>query len=474
MDKSLQDSYLNQILEETQISLTEDQWEVMHEFWDFVKSEVDFPTFLLTGSAGTGKTFMIRIFTQLIKKSGYKVVLLAPTGRAAKVISRRTKRSAYTIHHHIYASKDDGWGRVNFTLKKNREPKATIYIIDEASMIGGDSEEGGRNNLLTDLVQYVFDAEIPHKLIFVGDPVQLPPIGLNYSPGLNPYVLTRELDLNLYEGELSEVKRQHVDSGILENAIAIRDVFVLDTGEIPQLVPSRDVQFLDTPYEALDTYIGYFEEGNPDRAVFITYSNYQAMKVNQAIRHNLWHTDALLIPSDLIMVVKNNYSWGEAKEGLPFLANGEMGTIRYVHEESKETLYGLNWIDAEIEFITTGGHTTLIPCKLVLDLLNNKQAQLTATQINQIAHARQGEYMGLAPSQMREAMRTDPYVNALQVKYGYAITGHKAQGGQWENVLVGFEPNYSNDYKAYIRWTYTVFTRAEARLFLLNCPFIDR
>lgn len=473
MDSSQKEKLLQQILGKEDISLTEDQWEVMSSFWDFLRTDEDLATYLLTGSAGTGKTFLIRIFSRILKKSGYKVVLLAPTGRAAKVISRRTKRPAYTIHHHIYASKDDGWGRINFSLKKNKEKLATVYIVDEASMIGTQKEGEGGTNLLSDLVQYVFDADIAHKLIFVGDPVQLPPIGLSYSPGLNPFVLNRELDLNVYEGQLNEVKRQHIDSGILENSVIIRDIFVLDTGEVPQLQPSRDVQFLDTPYEALDTYIGYFEEGNPDRTVFITYSNYQAMKVNQAIRHNLWHTQEPLLPSDLIMVVKNNYTWGEEKT-LPFLANGEMGTVRYIHEESRESLYGLNWIDVEIEFLTTGGRTTLIPCKIVTDLLNSKQAQLDTAQLNSIAQARQEEYMGLSPSQMREAMRTDPYVNALQIKYGYAITGHKSQGGQWENVIVGFEPDYGNDFKAYIRWTYTVFTRAEERLFLINCPFIEQ
>ncbi len=473
MEHSQREKLLQEILGKEEISLTEDQWEVMSTFWDFVKTDEDLSTYLLTGSAGTGKTFLIRIFSQLLKKAGYKVVLLAPTGRAAKVISRRTHRTAFTIHHHIYATKDDAWGRVSFSLKKNKEKLATVYIVDEASMIGTQSDGDGGNNVLSDLAQYVFDSDIPHKLIFVGDPVQLPPIGLSYSPGLNPFVLEKELSLHVFEGQLREVKRQHLDSGILENSIKIRDIFVLDTGEIPQLEGSRDVQFLDTPYEALDTYIGYFEEGNPDRTVFITYSNYQAMKVNQAIRHNLWHTDELLLPSDLVMVVKNNYAWGEAKGGLPFLANGEMGTIRYVHKESREELYGLAWIDVEIEFITTGGRASLIPCKVVLSLLDSKQAQLDKAQINAIANARQNEYMGLAPSQMREALRTDPYINALQIKYGYAITGHKAQGGQWENVIVGFEPDYGNDFKAYIRWTYTVFTRAEERLFLLNCPFVD-
>jgi len=462
---------LNDLLGKEKVSLTEDQWEVMSLFWEFLRTDEDLATFLLTGSAGTGKTFLIKIFSQLIKKQGYRVVLLAPTGRAAKVISRRTQRNAYTIHHHIYASKDTGVGQVRFSLKKNREKIPTIYIVDEASMIGTEEESGRGTNLLTDLATYVFEAEVPHKLILVGDPVQLPPIGLTYSPGLNPYVLSHEQHLNVFEAELTEVKRQHIDSGILENSIIIRDIFVLDTGELPQLQPSRDVQILDNPYEALENYVGYYEEGNPDRVVFITYSNYQATRVNKAIRHHLLHTETPLVPSDLLMVVKNNYAWGDERT-LPFLANGEMGTVQYIDEDSQESLYGLTWINAEIEFLTSGGRSTSIECKIVLDLLDSKQAQLAPNQLQKVAEAREMEYQGMPPKERREALRTDPYVNALQVKYGYAITGHKSQGGQWENVIVGFEPDYGNDFKAYLRWTYTVFTRAEERLFLLNCPFV--
>jgi len=469
----LREKLLAEILEKDEIHLSQDQWDVLSNFWDFYKTEIERSTFLLTGSAGTGKTFLIRILTTLLRKSGYKVILLAPTGRAAKVISRRTRRQAFTIHHHIYNVREDMNGQALFSLRNNKEATQTCYIIDEASMIGAQSDDFTTRNLLSDLMRFVFNTDEQRKLILVGDPVQLPPVGYADSPALDPILLQNELHLNVYHAHLTEVKRQHIDSGILENAISIRDVFQDDTGEIPALRPGRDVQVLDTSYEALETYMGYFQEGDPDRMVFITYSNYQASRVNQAIRKELWgNPQQLLIPSDLVMVVKNNYAWGDEKL-LPFIANGEMGTIRYVHEESFEEKYGLKWIDVEIEFQTYRGGTMLVACKIVLDLLENKQPQVDAATMRSITHHRRAGYAGMPKKQLLQLMRSDPYINALQVKYGYAITGHKAQGGQWENVIIGFEPDYGNNYRSYIRWAYTVFTRAEDRLFLLNCPFID-
>jgi len=472
LDSRLRSQILADILGKEEISLSEDQWEVLSVFDEFVKWDGGKAAMLLTGSAGTGKTFLIKILSRLLRKSGYKVVLLAPTGRAAKVIAKRTGRQSFTIHHHIYNVKEDNWGNARFNLRNNKENSTTCYIIDEASMIGADSNEFSSRNLLADLAQYVFGTDEQRKLILIGDPVQLPPVGYPDSPALDPSVLQQQVGLTVFHSHLTEVKRQHIDSGILENAIVLRDIYVDETGEIPQLIPNRDVQLLESPYEALETYMGYFREGDPDRMVFITYSNYHASRINQAVRREIWGTQELLIPSDQIMVVKNNYTWGDEKL-LPFIANGEMGTVRYVNEDSYEEMYGLKWIDVEIEFKTYKGGTITIICKLVLDLLENKESQLDRAKMNEIMQYRREIYAGASKTQARQLLRSDPYIHALQVKHGYAITGHKAQGGQWENVIIGFEPNYSNDYKAYLRWTYTVFTRAEERLFLLNCPFVE-
>ncbi|MEO0896483.1 MAG: AAA family ATPase [Bacteroidota bacterium] len=466
----LRKQILADLLGQENIELSADQYEAVKEFVAFMDSQEFRTTFLLTGSAGTGKTFLINLFNTMLRKSGYKVILLAPTGRAAKVITRRTKRAAYTIHHHIYAPMEGYGGQVSFSLKGNKAPDKTVYIVDEASMIGDKSDGTSPNSLLKDLLRFVFSGDEYRKLILVGDPVQLPPVGHDESPALDNETLYFKHDINVFHAHLTDVKRQMDDSGVLENAVAIRDAYLSQGEVILELEPKRDVLPLENPYEALETYLSYYEEGNHDKVVFLTYSNFQASRVNQGIRHYLFHTEDLLVPGELLMVVRNNYSWGDKKK-LPFIANGEVGTVREVFHDSYEEKYGLKWMDVSLEFQDTRGEAILIDCKIVLSLLTDKQAQLNQEATYAIFSARQQEYIGMPKSKLAEMLREDPYINALQVKYGYAITGHKSQGGQWENVMIGFEPDYGNNPLAYLRWTYTAFTRAEERVFALNCPF---
>jgi exodeoxyribonuclease-5 len=463
---------MQQLVGRDDIVLTEGQEQSLAAFMRFYNSADGRNTLLVTGSAGTGKTFMINIFTNYLRKMGYKVVLLAPTGRAAKVITRRTKRAAFTIHHHIYSVKENSYGDLMFQPRDNKDKSQTVYVVDEASMIGEGEKNGGRQGLLGDLLDYVFSTDEDRKLILVGDPVQLPPVGHSESPALDPQLLTSQMRLNLFHSHLSEVKRQESTSGVLENAVRIRDSFLAEEDDsLPILQMSRDVQVLDTAYDGIGTYLSYFEAGNQERVVFITYSNFRAGQVNKAIRHELHGTEDPLVESELLMVVRNNYAWSDDK--LPFIANGEMGTVRSVFPETYEEKYGLKWMDVDIEFQDSRGDGILISCKLVLDLLDDKRPQLDSSTQYAVLQQRRSEYAGLNKTQMTEMLRTDPYVHALQVKYGYAITGHKSQGGQWENVVIGFEPNYGGDLKAYIRWTYTVFTRAEQNVFLMNCPFLE-
>ncbi|MFK7926365.1 MAG: ATP-dependent RecD-like DNA helicase [Bacteroidia bacterium] len=467
----IREQFLADLLGGESISLTDGQTEALETFFRFYRTAEERSTLLLTGSAGTGKTFMINLFTRILRREGYEVVLLAPTGRAAKVITKRTKRFAYTIHHHIYSPKENSFGQIAFRLKENKQNSKTVYLVDEASMIGDDTGDGSNVCLLTDLLSFVFHSNSDRKLILVGDPVQLPPIGYTKSPALDPVEIRHKGDLTVFHSHLSEVKRQMVDSGVLDNAVLVRDAYARNEPEKLILEAGRDVQILEQSYEALETYLGYYQEGSLDRVVFLTYSNWQATRVNQAIRHQLLGTEELLVPSDLLMVVKNNYAWGDPKK-LPFIANGEMGTVRRVYNETLEERYGLKWIDAEIEFIDNKGEYLLIECKLILDLLVDKQAQIGSDKLYLVTQQRREKYHGLPQSEARKLLAKDPYINALQVKYGYAITGHKSQGGQWENVIIGFEPDYGQNLQAYIRWTYTVMTRAESRLFLINCPFL--
>ncbi|MEM6262081.1 MAG: AAA family ATPase [Bacteroidota bacterium] len=469
----LKQRMMDDILGEAGVQLTQDQEMALQVFMNFFRSDEPRCTYLLTGSAGTGKTFMINFFRKLLRKHGFKVILLAPTGRAAKVITRRSKSLAFTIHHHIYQVSEDGFGEVRFRSRNNKEGPRTVYIVDEASMIGDQHDETTRQGLLHDLLDYVFESNPDRKLVLVGDPVQLPPVGHNDSPALSGEYLEDILRLSLYAAHLSEVKRQEAASGVLENAIRIRDSYLSTDQVHPELTTNREVHWLDNGYEGMETYIGYYDPGNLDKCVFITYSNYRAVQVNQAIRQQLyWNEARLLEPGDMLMVVRNNYAY--SSERMPFLANGEMGTVIDIDWDSQEERYGLHWINAELEFADSQQEAFQVSCKLVTDLLESKAPQLTNQEMRKVMWARQQEYMDLPKKEANSLMRKDPYIQALQVKFGYAITGHKSQGGQWENVVVGFEPNYSNDLKAYIRWTYTVFTRAEERVFVLDCPFLTQ
>jgi exodeoxyribonuclease V len=466
----LRQKIIDDLTEQEGLTLSEDQDKALRTFMAFEKSEESRSTYLLTGSAGTGKTFLIGIFRRYLQKLGYKVILLAPTGRAAKVISRRTQRLAYTIHHHIYSPFESSLGEVAFQLKQNKEQNKTVYVVDEASMIGDKAGGGSSSGLLHDLLRYVFETDEDRKLILVGDPVQLPPVGHPTSPALDPEELGFRGFLSVFHAQLTHVKRQELDSGVLENAILLRDAFVSQEPDAFHLTPRRDVLLLENAWDSIETYLGYYQPSNLDRVIFITYSNWMASRVNQGIRHQLHMTEEALVAGDLLMVVKNNYAWGDPKR-MPFIANGEMGTVQDVFPETYEEKYGLKWMDVLIEFEDAHGEAFPIEAKVVLDLLPVKQPQLEASTLAKVLHERQREYIGLSPRQAQEQLRTDPYVNALQVKYGYCVTGHKSQGGQWENVIVGFEPDYGQDPLAYLRWSYTVLTRAEERLFLLNSPF---
>lgn len=452
------------------ITLTDDQSLAVQKFLAFYQSDYGKDTFVLTGSAGTGKTLLIHLFSAFLRKMGWKVILLAPTGRAAKVISKRTRKTAYTIHHHVFSVEDGMQGQPFFSIKENKESAKVVYIVDEASMIGDKQDESLRKGLMQSLLQYVFGNNEDRKLMLIGDPVQLPPVGNTFSPALDAQHLRHEYGLYVFDAHLSEVKRQAMDSLVLENAVVIRDAY-LDGEAEPQLELQygREVQTLDNAYEALETYTGYFEEGNLDKVLFITYSNQKAMQVNMAVRHKLMETEEILAPGEIIMVVRNNYTWGGTH--FPFLANGEMGTVIETYPETKEEKYGLTFLNVLLGFEDNTGEQKEIECKIVLDLLQSKLPQLTAEQTYRVWQERQMAYMEMSRTEAMKMMAEDPYINALQIKYGYAVTGHKAQGGQWQNVVVAFEPDYGNDIHAYIRWTYTVFTRAEERVFLLGCPF---
>lgn len=456
------------------VTLTEDQTAAVGAFLDFHSQKNSRSVFVLRGVAGTGKTFLINLLTRFLRKVGYKTALLAPTGRAAKVITRRTRRYASTVHRYIFSPLESPHGGIVFMLKENKDPETMYYIVDEASMVGdksGADEPGG--GLLTDLLNFAFAGEPNRRILFVGDHAQLPPVGSQVSPALDDDYLRKRHKLNVSSAELNEVMRQEGGSEILRLASEIRDAMEMDRTPVLDINYRGDVQVLDQGYEGLELYTGLFESDNPDKVVFITYSNHFAVRVNQALRQQMYEVEDQLVPGELLMVVRNNYAWGDEK--FPFIANGEMGVVRRIYADTYEERYGLHWVDVDLEFQNLSQEPVEVNCKLVLDLLNNKKPQLGYADMQPVVVQRRQEYEFLPKTRADEGMRKDPYINALQVKYGYAVTGHKAQGGQWEHVLIGFEPLYQGmNMREYLRWTYTAFTRAEEALYLLDCPFISR
>ena len=468
---SLYEKMLRDLLHREEIELTMDQDKVVEEFMEFFEYPMSKAVMVLRGAAGTGKTFMIRLLTWFLLRQGYKVALLAPTGRAAKVITKRTRRYASTIHRHIYSPAESATGSIFFTLKENKDPIKIFYIVDEASMVG-DGEKGGRG-LLADLFKFVYTEYPQRKIIMVGDPAQLPPVGSTSSPALEPAYLEKEFGLAVFQANMTQVMRQGETSEVLRWANLVREAMDINTIPYPELAYGGEVELLENGHEALELYVGLYREDDPDAILFVTYSNKVAVDVNVAIRHLLFEPTEDLLPGELLMVVRNNYAWGT--DEFPFIANGEMGVVREVHMETYEERYGLRFVDVELEFMNVADRPVEISCKIMLDLLTDKRAQIGFQQMQNLARIRREEYMHLPKTRAGHLFRKDPYLHALQVKYGYAVTGHKAQGGQWRNVIVGFEPMYKGmEMSDYLRWSYTAMTRAEERLFLLNCPYVQR
>jgi exodeoxyribonuclease V len=398
------------------------------------------------------------------------VALLAPTGRAAKVITKRTRRYASTIHRYIYAPMETPGGSVNFSLKENKDPSKMYYIVDEASMVGDGGDEEAGSGLLADLLKFIFHGDVRRKVIMVGDPAQLPPVGSQTSPALDMDYLRKHYRMRTLGTQMKEVMRQAEFSEVLRYATEVRDS--METG-IPPVIEKAwggEVEHVDNGHEAMELYAGMFRAEDPDAVVFITYSNKLAVDVNMAVRRLLHEPDEDLIRGEQIMVVRNNYAWGDLQ--FPFIANGEMGFVREVHRETYEEKYGFRWVDVLIEFQDMSNNAVNVECKVVLDLLTDKKAQLTYADMQAVVRARRMEYENQPKTRALATMRKDPYINALQIKYGYAVTGHKAQGGQWRNVIVAFEPLYKGmSMHDYLRWAYTAITRAEEKLYVLGFPF---
>ncbi|MCE3006956.1 MAG: AAA family ATPase [Bacteroidetes bacterium] len=434
------------------------------------------PLLVLQGAAGTGKTTMMQALVHWLADQGIRCVLLAPTGRAAKVLAARTGRNASTIHKYIYRAESDASGSIRFRLNKNDDPARTVYIVDEASMLGdGDTPEGnGLENrpLLADLVQYAYDGAAGKRMLFLGDPAQLPPVGSNRSPALSTRYLTEQLGLTAGRTTLTEVKRQALHSGILYNATRLREALDGERALADlSLHTAEDVHVLESGQQLVERFCELYEPDRPEACVILCHSNGMAVKINQAIRAQLFHEPDYLVQGDSVLVVKNYYQ--QQYHELPFIANGDLGVLRHIDYRSREEKYGLEWCSCQVGFQDLEGTEHEITGKVPTSLLGSSSPALTRTQTNQVWQARMQELRAEGKNTRKKDLRTDPYIQCLQLKYGYAITTHKAQGGQWDHVMVLFEPWLFREGQEteLLRWSYTALTRAARSLYLYQSPF---
>lgn len=440
------------------------QW--IHQVAGFLLERDPHQMFVLKGYAGTGKTSLLQSLIPSLTKYNRKAVLLAPTGRAAKVMSAYTKRKAYTIHKHIYYPKLKS-GSLSFELQKNKASN-TIYIVDEASMIGNQTDSAfGGNALLDDLIRFA-DQGLNCKVLLIGDVAQLPPVGLSLSPALIPEELKLRYFKEVFHVELQEVVRQAESSGILKNATSLRRLLESNDdrfkptfnlySDVNRIVEKQDLEdALNTAYSSMSI----------EDSVVVLRSNKRANVYNQQIRNRiLWYEDEIT-SGDHLMVVKNNYFCLPKESKAGFIANGDQIVVKRII--TTEERHGFRFAKAEVNLIDYPDEPEF-ESYLLLDCIYVDRPSMSYEDGNRLYKSIERDYAHIKTKYKRfQAIKTDPYFNALQVKFAYAITCHKAQGGQWKNVFIeqGYLPEDTVD-KEYLRWLYTAFTRAVNTVYLIG------
>ena len=449
---------------------TLEQEKVVKKLADFLFCQNSETLFLLRGYAGTGKTSLIGALVKTLDQLQQKCILLAPTGRAAKVFAHYAGHSAFTIHKKIYRQRTFSNEMDNFSINENLH-QHTLFIVDEASMIANDGLSGsmfGTGRLLDDLIQYVYSGQ-GCRLMLIGDTAQLPPVGEVESPALCVDIL-KGYGMEVYEGMLTEVVRQLHDSGILYNATALRR-YIADE-DFFTLPPVRVNGFPDVKVvpgnELIEAINDCYDHEGMDETIVVCRSNKRANIYNKGIRNMILYREEELEAGDLLMVAKNNYFWAEASKELDFIANGDIAVVRRVRHEQE--MYGFRFADVVLCF--PDYDDLELEVKLLLDTLHTDTPALPKEQNDKLFYTVLEDYADITTKRERmKKMKADPYYNALQVKYAYAVTCHKAQGGQWKRVFLdqGYmtEDMLSPDY---FRWLYTAFTRATDTLYLVNWP----
>ena len=446
---------------------TPGQKKIIEKLSEYLSESDTSKIFVLNGYAGTGKTTLVAALVGALKELGIKTVLLAPTGRAAKVLAQYSQEKALTIHKRIYRQRTNADYESKFSLSPNLE-KGTVFIVDEASMLSDTASSGalfGSGSLLSDLVDYVRSGR-GCRLILVGDSAQLPPVGSDFSPALDPTTMSAYGEV-VY-GTMDEVVRQESESGILFNATLVR--CMLENGICT--TPHFEMNYPDIEAveggEFLEKLQDCYERYGRDETIVITRSNKRANRYNEGIRRNVLYAEEEIESNDMLMVVKNNYYFPEHTENCPmnFIANGDIARLKRLRRF--EDFYGFRFAEALLSF--PDYDDTELECKILLDTLTSESPSLTREESTRLFYEVEKDYTDIRSKLKRfREIRENPHYNALQVKFSYAVTCHKAQGGQWRAVFVdrclfGDEP-MTRDLQ---RRLYTALTRATEKLYLVN------
>jgi len=437
---------------------SEQQQELIERLADFVVCRKPGDVFVLYGYAGTGKTTIVAALVTVLDRMRLPSVLLAPTGRAAKVFTSSAGRSAHTIHKRLYRPDGSTPEDTRFFLASNND-RNTLFIVDEASMIG---DAVGESSLLNHLTRHVYSAE-GCNMILIGDTAQLPPVGQSDSPAMNPEVL-KSYGLHPQTFSLEEPMRQASLSGILHNAVKIRSAMMKNPLPVPQVWTNgmEDVRAISSQF-FLEQLADSYAEVTPEETIIITRSNKRASIFNHGVRTRVLYAEEELQRGERLVVAKNNYYWSRKIKEIDFIANGDIVEVNWIG--GTETRYGHRFADVEI---TYPGSDTGISAKVILDSLSSDAPALTRQQMLALYNAILAEKEG-DPAMRARSMERNPYYNALQVKYAYCLTCHKAQGGQWKHVYIdmGYLPAEGLGIDFY-RWLYTAVTRARYRLWFVN------
>ncbi len=472
MDRS--DFLYKEFLGRFSYELTPCQDSLLHGIASFLTGD-DADIMVVNGYAGTGKTTALSAVVDALEDLKLHTVLLAPTGRAAKVLSVMCKRPAFTIHKHIYRQKsvgDDGFGQFSLSPNKARN---TLFVVDEVSLIG--IEEGARQsssafgtgNLLEDLISFVRSG-VDCRLIMIGDAAQLPPVGLDESPALSKDYM--DGFGGVVYAELTSVVRQARESGILRNATILREMIrnVYD-GSGPLKLDLRGCPDIErvTGEGLIDAISSAYSDYGEEETIILCRSNKRAIRYNLGIRSQVQYKEERLVRGDKLMIVKNCYQFVDDVEGMDYIANGDMATL--VRIRNFEDRYGLHFADAVLCFPDYGN--VEIKAKVCLDTLESESASLTYEQQNMLYQGVSADYAGFKTKKARyDAVREDPYYNALQLKYAEAVTCHKSQGGQWACVFIDCPFWQEEQTLDDLKWLYTALTRAVEKVYLIN--FNDR